>query len=107
MRRVILLGLVASLFSATPAFALRMIMTGNQPLGPERGLEKEVLAAFNVPERVILSEGGLDGNYEVYFHGGPKALNEAVRQFAAIRAGHAGAVLIPFSSKPFAFGEWV
>ena len=34
MRRVVLLGLVAILISATPAFALRMIMTGKQPLGP-------------------------------------------------------------------------
>src|SRR5262245_22927096 len=105
MRRVILLGLIASLFSATPAFALRTIMTGNQPLGPESGLDKEVLAAFNVPERVILSEGGLDGNYEVYFHGGPKALNEALRRFAAINAGKPEVVLMPFPARPFDFGK--
>jgi hypothetical protein len=105
MRRVILLGLVAVLFSATPAFALRMIMVGNQPLGPEQGLDKEVLAAFNMPERVILSEGGLDGNYEVYFQGGPKALNEALRRFAAIKAGKHEVILMPFPAKPFDFGK--
>ena len=105
MCRVILLGLIASLFSASPAFALRMIMTGNQPLGPEHGLNKEVLAAFNMPERVILSQGPLDGDYDVYFHGGPKALNEALRLFAAIKAGKHEVTLMPFPAKPFDFGK--
>jgi hypothetical protein len=105
MRRVIILGLVAILSSATPAFALRMIMTGNQPIGPESGLNKEVLAAFNMPERVILSEGGLAGYYDVYFHGGPKALNEALRRFAAIKAGKHEVTLMPFPAEPFIFGK--
>lgn len=105
MRRVFLLGLIVSLFVATPAFALRMIMTGNAPLGPEHGLDKEVLAAFNMPERVILSEGGLGRTYDVYFHGGPKALNEALRKFAAIKAGKHEVILMPFSASPFDFGK--
>jgi hypothetical protein len=103
MRRVIFLGIVASLFTATPAFALRSIMIGNAPLGP--GLDKEVLAAFNVPERVVLSQGPLDGTYEVYFHGGPKALNEALRRFSAIKAGKHEVILMPFLAEPFHFGK--
>jgi hypothetical protein len=105
MRRVILLGLVASLFSATPAFALRMIMVGNQPIGPESGMSKEVLAAFNMPERVILSEGPLGGDYDVYFRGGPKAVNEALRRFAAIKAGKREIILMPFPAEPFLLGK--
>jgi hypothetical protein len=105
MRRVILLGLVASLFSATPAFALRFIMTGNAPIGPESGLNKEVFAAFNMSERVILSQGPLDGDYDVYFHGGPKALNEALRRFAAIKAGKHEVTLMPVPAEPFIFGK--
>lgn len=105
MRRVFLLGLVASLFCASPAFALRMIMVGNQPIGPESGLSKEVLAAFNMQERVILSEGGLAGYYDVYFHGGPKAVNEALRRFAAIKAGKHEVTLMPFPAKPFEFSR--
>jgi hypothetical protein len=105
MRRVILLGLVASLLSATPAFALRTIMTGNRPIGPESGLNKEVLAAFNMPERVILSDGPLGGYYDVYFHGGPKAINEALRRFAAIKAGKHEVTLMPFPAEPFIFGK--
>jgi hypothetical protein len=82
-----------------------MIMVGNAPVGSEHGLDKEIYAAFNVPERVILSEGGLGGNYEVYFHGGPKALNEALRRFAAIKAGRHEVILMPFPAKPFDFGK--
>jgi hypothetical protein len=105
MRRVILLCLVASLFSATPAFALRMIMVGNKPLGPESGLSKEVLAAFNMQERVILSDGPLAGYYDVYFHGGPKAVNEALRRFAAIKARKHEVILMPFPATPFNFAK--
>lgn len=105
MRRIFLLGLVASLSAATPAFALREIMVGNQPLGPGHGLEKELFAAFNVPERVVLSHGPMPGEYEVCFHGGPKALNEAFRRFAAIKAGKHEVILVPFSAKPFDFGK--
>jgi hypothetical protein len=105
MRRFILLGLVAVLCATTPAFALRSIMVGNQTLGPEHRLNDEVLDAFNVPERVVLSEGGLDGTYEVYFHGGPKALNQAFRRFAAIKAGKHEVILMPFPARPFSFGK--
>jgi hypothetical protein len=105
MRCVILLGLIVVLCASTPAFALRSIMTGNAPLGPESGLDKEVLAAFNVPERVVLSNGPMPGDYDVYFHGGPKALNEALRRFAAIRAGKHEVILMPFPAKPFSFGK--
>src|SRR5262245_5350171 len=105
MRWVIFLGLVAILLSARPAFALREIMTGNQPIGPESGLGKEVLAAFNMPERVLLSSGPMPGDYDVYFHGGPKAINEALRRFAAIKAGKHEVTLMPFAVEPFHFGK--
>jgi hypothetical protein len=105
MRRVIFLGLVASLCSASPAFALRHIKIGNEPIGPQSGLDKEVLAAFNMPERVILSEGGLGGSYDVFFRGGPKAINESLRRFAAIRASKHEVTLMPFGARPFNFGK--
>jgi hypothetical protein len=88
-----------------PAFALREIMLGNRPLGPGSGLDEKTLAAVNMEERVVLSEGGLDGTFDVYFHGGPKALNEAVRRFAAIPAGRHEVVLMPFPARPFEFGK--
>lgn len=105
MRRVIFLGLVIFVTFASPAFALREIMVGNQPLGPGNGLNKEVLAAFNMPERVLLSSGPSDGDYDVYFQGGPKALNEALRRFAAIKADKLEIILMPFTAKPFDFGK--
>ena len=105
MRRIVLFGLVTILLAPTPAFALREIMTGNQPIGPESGHDKEVLAAVNMEERVLLSTGGLVNDLEVYFKGGPKALNEAFRRFAAIPAGKREVVLMPFAAKPFDLGK--
>lgn len=105
MRRFLPIGLAAALALPTPAFALRSIMTGNQPLGPQHGFDKEVLDALNVPERVLLSEGGLDGSLEVYFKGGPKAINDAFRKFAAIPAGTHEVVLMPFPARPLDFGK--
>jgi hypothetical protein len=102
MRRVLCLGLVTALAAPTPAFALREIVVGNEPL---HGLSKELLAAFNVPERTILSEGGLDETYDVNFHGGPKALNEAFRHFVAIPADKHEVILMPFAATPFDFGK--
>ena len=64
-----------------------------------------MLDALNVPERVLLSEGGLDASVDVYFKGGPKALNDAFRKFAAISAKQHEVVLMPFPAKPFDFGK--
>jgi len=105
MRRIVFLGLVAVLLAPTPAFALREIMTGNQPIGPESGHDKEVLAAVNMEERVLLSTGGLVNDLAVYFKGGPKAVNEAFRRFAAIPAGTHEVILMPFPATPFNFGK--
>lgn len=103
MSRRALLGLVAALAVPGPAFALRHIIVGNQPLGPGPVFGKELLAACNVDERVLLSEH--DGSYTVYFRGGPKALNEAVRHFLAIPAARREIILLPGSSKPFQFDK--
>jgi hypothetical protein len=105
MRRVFLLGLVTVLATSSPAFSLRTVMVGNRPIGPESGLSKEILATFNMPERVILCDGPLAGYYDVYFHGGPKALNEALRRFAAVKAGKLEVILKPFPATPFEFGK--
>jgi hypothetical protein len=99
-RCALVFGFLALLAVPAPAFALREIMVGNQPI-PDTGHGKEVLAALNVPERVLLSVGGLVNDMEVYFKGGPKALNDALRKFAAIPAGTHEVVLMPFPAKPF------
>src|SRR5579862_9315163 len=107
MRRVLFLGLVAALTTATPAFALREIMVGNAPIGPGSGHDQEVLDALNVPERVILAEGGLDASLDAYFKGGPKALNDAFRKFAAIPADTREIRLVPFAARSFDLGKEV
>lgn len=98
-------GLVALFLLPAPAFALREIMTGNRPLGSESGYDKEVLAAINMEERVLLSTGGLVNDVDVYYKGGPKALNETLRRFAAIPAGSHEVILMPFPARPFDLGK--
>lgn len=103
MCRCALLGLLAALILPGPAFALRHIIVGNQPLYPGPGFGKEFVAACNVDERVLLSEH--EGSYTVYFQGGPKALNDAVRHFLAIPAGKHEIILLPGPAKPFQFDK--
>jgi hypothetical protein len=105
MRRFLLLGVVAVLILPTPAFALRELMFGNTPISPGPGFSDELLAALNVPERVVLSHGPMDGEYEVYFKGGPKALNEAIRRFAAVPAGKHEVILVPYAAPPLDYGK--
>ena len=76
-----LLGLLAALALPCPAFALREVIVGNEPL---TGYGKELLALLNVEERVYLEAGPLDGMLTVHFHGGPKAVNHALRHFSAL-----------------------
>ena len=104
-RCALVLGFLGLLTLPTPAFALREIMVGNQPLGPGSGYDNEVLDALNVPERVLISTGGLVNDVDAYFKGGPKALNEAFRRFAAVPAGRHEVVLMPFAAQPFNFGK--
>ena len=99
-RRALLLGLLAALALPHSAFALREIIVGNQPLGPGFGLDEKTLAAVNMEERVYLSEGGLDGTFDVYFKGGPKAVNEAIRRFAALPAEEREIILLPVPAPP-------
>lgn len=98
-----LLGLLAALVLPGPAFALRHIIVGNAPLGPGPGFGTELLAALNVEERVFLMEH--DGSHTVYFQGGPKALNQAFRHFAALPADRREIILLPGPPKPLAYDK--
>jgi hypothetical protein len=84
-RCALFVGCIALFAAPAPAFALREVILGNRPLPPGfGGLDKEALAALNVEERVYLSNH--EGTLDVYFKGDPKALNDALRRFAAIPA---------------------
>ena len=96
-RRALVVALV--LAAPTPAFALREVIVGNEPLGPEFGYSKELLAALNVPERVYLSSH-TGGSLDVYFQGGPTALNRAFRHVAALPAHKHELILLPVPAKP-------
>lgn len=93
-------ALVAALLLVLPgpAFAIRHVIVGNEPLGPGHGFGKELLTAVNVEERVYLSEH--DGDLSIYFKGGPAALNRAFRHFAALPADKREIFLLPVPARP-------
>jgi hypothetical protein len=97
-RHAILLGLVSALTIPASAQALGFIIVGNQPIGPEGGYTKEVLAAVNVEERVYAYIHDFQQTF--YFKGGPKALNQAMRHFAAIPDDNHEIILLPAPGKP-------
>ena len=107
-RRAILLGLLSALFIPTSAQALGFIIVGNEPL-PPGSYEPELLAVVNTEERVYAYIH--DWQLTFYFNGGPKALNEAMRRFAAVPADRREIVLVagpatPLNpDKPIAF-DW-
>jgi hypothetical protein len=96
-RSAMLLGLLSALSAPAPAHALREVIVGNQPLRPGM-FAPELLAAVNIQERVYLYVH--DGNPFFFFKGGPGALNEAMRRFAAIPANKREIILLPIPAKP-------
>lgn len=97
-RCALLLGLVSVLALPAAAHALGEVMFGNQPIGPESGLGKELLAAVNVEERVYYLHH--DWYLSFNFKGTPKAVNEALLRFAAIPADRREIRLLPAGAKP-------
>ena len=109
-RAAIPFAVAAALAVPAAAHALATEHLGNQPVGPGWGFGRQLLDAVNVPERVYWYE--VNGNPTFYFKGGPKAVNEAVRRFAAIPAERREIVLLPgpgatrtFDRKPVAY-DW-
>jgi hypothetical protein len=91
-RYALLVGFVAVTFAAERANALATEQLGNKPIGPGWGFDGKLLAAVNMDERVYWYE--VNGNPFFFFKGGPKALNEAIRRFAAIPAEKREIILI-------------
>ena len=96
------LGLLAALAVPGPAFALRHVIVGNEPLS---GYGKEVLALLNVEERVCLEDGPLSGMLTVHFQGGPRAVNHALRHFPALPAAEHEIILRSAPAPVLTFGK--
>src|SRR5262249_37182538 len=97
-----LLGLFAALVLPGPAFALREVIVGNEPL---TGYGKQLLALLNVEERVYLEHGPLNGMLTVHFHGGPRAVNHALSRFPAVPAAEHEIILRPGPAPAHSFGK--
>src|SRR3954463_9722456 len=95
-------ALAAVLFVPAAAHALATEQLGNAPIGPGWGFDAKLLDAVNVEERVYRFE--VNGNPTFFFKGGPKAVNEAIRRFAAIPAEKREIVLVPGSGATQTFG---
>jgi hypothetical protein len=98
-RCALVFGLLSFLAIPAPAFALREVIVGNQPLGPG-AYAKEVLAAANVQERVYLSSHAMEGSLTMYYKGGPQSLNESIRHFAAVPADKHEIIVVPVPATP-------
>jgi hypothetical protein len=109
-RAAVLFALAAGLAAPDAAYALATEQLGNKPIGPGWNFGSELLAAVNVEERVYWHE--VNGNPTFFFKGGSKALNEAIRRFAAVPAEKREIILLPgpgatrtFDGKPVAY-DW-
>jgi hypothetical protein len=99
MKRIAVLFCLLALLSApSPSFALARVVLGNEPISPGLAFGHEVLAAVNTDERVYAFVRWGAGDF--YFNGGPKALNEMVRRFAAMTADTREIILLPVPAKP-------
>jgi hypothetical protein len=110
MTRRLLIAVLTGLVLPAPAFALRHVIVGNEPLS---GYRPELLALLNVEERVYLEDGPLGGTVTAYFHGGPRAVNAALRRFAPLKAAPREIILRPapapalvWDKKPIPY-DWV
>jgi hypothetical protein len=109
-RAAVLFALAAGLAAPAAAHALATEQLGNKPIGPGWNFGSELLAAVNVEERVYWHE--VNGNPTFFFKGGPRAVNAAIRRFAAIPAERREIILFPgpgatrtFDGKPVAY-DW-
>jgi hypothetical protein len=101
-RRSTLLGLLAALAVPGPAFALRHVIVGNEPL---TGYGQEVRALLNVEERVYLEDGPLPGMLTVHFRGGPRAVNHALARFRALPAAEHEIILRAAPAPPLTWDK--
>src|SRR5687767_12640791 len=95
--------LLAVPMTAHRAHALATEQLGNKPIGPGWNFDARLLAAVNVDERVYWFE--VNGNPYFFFKGGTKALNEAIRRFAAIPADKREIILIAGPARTHTLGR--
>ena len=101
-RPVLLIAVLAAFVLPGPAFGLRHIIVGNQPLQSGFG-GKEVLDALNVEERVLLSEH--DGDLTIYYKGGPAALNRAFKHLVALPTTRHEIIILPVPAPEMTFDK--
>jgi hypothetical protein len=105
---------VAAVLLACPAAALALreveVKLGNAPEPARPGWAEGVLGVVNLKSRVYLvrSTGGLgdvtETEEDVYYQGGARDLNEAIRAFAAVKGGGRRLVLLPGRGRVRSFG---
>jgi hypothetical protein len=109
-RAASLFGFAVALAVPAAAHALATEQLGNAPIGAGWGFDTRLLDAVNVEERVYWHE--VNGNPTFFFKGGPKAVNQAIRRFAAIPADKREIILLTgpgathtFDKKPVEY-DW-
>jgi hypothetical protein len=111
--KIIAITAVMAAFLATPATALALSFVqetfGNAPVVKQPEWAEGVLGVVNLKSRVYLTRsiGGLanavDENF--FYKGDARALSEALRKFAAVKADERRLVLLPCQGKRYSFDK--
>jgi hypothetical protein len=100
--KVVAIAAAALLTLPATALALSFESFGNAPVGKQPGWAEGVLDVVNLKSRVYSFWGGA-GNFNFYYQGDARALNEAIRKFAAVKADERRLVLLPGRGKTHSF----
>jgi hypothetical protein len=97
----------AMILLALPAAALAESFEsfGNAPLGKRPGWADGVLDVVNLPSRVYSLWEGLAETPTFFYQGDGRALNDAIRKFAAIKASQRRLILLPGRGKTHSFNR--
>src|SRR5262245_38240461 len=101
MKVVAIAAAAALLAVPAAALALRFETFGNAPAAKQPGWAEGVLDVVNLESRVYALWG--DGMQYFFYQGDARALNKAIRKYAAVKAPQRRLVLLPGRGKTHSF----
>jgi hypothetical protein len=93
MKAIAIAAAAALLALPATALALAEVTVGNAPMVKQPGWAEGVLDVVNLQSRVYAV--WVNGNENFFYQGDARALNEALRKYAAVKAGERRLVLLP------------
>jgi hypothetical protein len=105
--KVVAITAAAAMLLAIPATALALSFESfeNAPLGKRADWAEGVLGVVNLDSRVYSLLEGLAETPTFFYQGDVRALNDAIRKFAAVKAEERRLVLLPGRGKTHSFAR--